>query len=383
MMRDQIFQQNPLSRVHTPGARGVYAVCTAISTAATITATQQADDPVTYAQTGKQWLLCQTSGSTGRPKTIRRDPASWISSFEVTRKKFGISSQDTYAVLGSLGHSLGLYATLEALHLGADLCVVSGTEITRQWTKLADHGATVIYTTPTLLSHSTKTKKYLPDVRSVFVGGGNLSDDVLQQAQAQFPNATIRQFYGTSETSFITMTDDTTPSGSVGQPYPSVELRAGNNGQSEEVRVKSPYLAESYAGTSDTLNRDADGFVRTGELGYLDTNGNLHLQGRIDRMVTVNDINIHPEKVEEIIHKINTVADCAVIAIPDQTHGHQLICYAVPVAQDDPTLQIRQVCRDTCGAHGVPQKIILLPQLPLLKSGKPDLRQLTQMAGRA
>jgi long-chain acyl-CoA synthetase len=196
-----------------------------------------------------------------------------------------------------------------------------------------------------------------------------------------FQNAEIIQFYGTSETSFITLTDSNTPEGSVGRPYPAVQLRLSGVEQfsgSGEVCVQSPYLFDGYVDYVGPNGTENDGFFRTGEVGYQDTEGYLFLKGRVDRMVTISDVNVHPEAIETAVSSLAYVDACAVVTKPDEKRGHRAVCFIVSQSLDGTPAKIRQHCRSVLGACYVPKEVRIISELPMLASGKPDLRALTK-----
>lgn len=314
------------------------------------------------------WLYCQSSGSGGRVKTIRRSQASWIASFEVNRQAHGFGPGHRYGVLGQLGHSLALYATVEALHLGADLSVLAGDGPRSQIAALRE-GVSVIYATPTQLQRLMAAAELsLPDVAHVFCGGGRLDPDCRTALAGLFPNAAIREFYGSSEASFITLADATTPEGSVGRPYPGVELDFSDAG---EIRVRGPYLADGYA-EPDLALALCDGWLATGDVGALDATGHLFLRGRLGRMVTVADRNLFLEDVEAAMRAAGAGL-CAALALPDPLRGHSVLAVIEGVEDDDLIARLRRHCRATLGDHAAPRRVVFLDRLPLLASDKPDL----------
>lgn len=324
-------------------------------------------------------LCCQSSGSGGRVKTIRRSHASWLASFTVNRDQFGLSDRDLYGVLGQLGHSLALYATLEALQLGARLAVLAGDSPKNQLRQLAEAGVSVIYATPTQMHRLQLAAEglHLPAVTHVFCGGGKLDDPGRAGMARLCPNATIREFYGASETSFITIADATTPAGSVGRAYPGVTLRLAAQGQ---ISVASPYLFDGYAEPDLPPPARADGFLATGDIGWLDGLGNLFLRGRENRRVTVADQNLYLEDVEAVLRTAGAGL-CAALAIPDPQRGHAVL--AVVEGAEDAALaaRLRRACRAALGDHAAPRRVMFLPRLPVLASDKPDLAALARIFG--
>ena len=322
------------------------------------------------------WLSCQSSGSGGRVKTIRRSHASWIASFMVSRDSFGLGPQDHYGVLGQLGHSLALYASIEALHLGAGLSVLAGDGPRQQIRQLAGSGISVIYATPSQLRRlALAGPARLPAVRQVFSGGGKLDPACRAGVAALCPNARIREFYGASETSFIAMADDTTPEGAVGRAYPGVSLRLDDQGR---IGVASPYLFDGYAEADLTPPPVRDGHLFTGDIGRLDAAGHLFLRGRESRMVTVADRNLFLEDVETALLAAGATA-CAVLAVPDAARGHAVVAVIEGAPDDALAARLRRACRVALGDHAAPRRILFVARLPVLGSDKPDLAALARL----
>lgn len=353
-----------------------------------IYARQSADHPIVQGETGAQWFRCETSGTSGQPKVIQRKPETWMKSFAITAARFKVSSQDTYATLGGLGHSLTLYATIEALCLGADLYSLNAARPRQQARALNESGATILYATPTQLVLLVKGAAAaqitaFPKLRHIFSGGGRLDPVLKRRLTALFPQATVTEFFGASETSFITMSDANTPVGSVGRAYPDVQLRVGAPDEINEIWVQSPYLFDGYA-RGDARDTQWDGtFLSIGEMGYLNADGYLFLKGRKSRMVTVADINVFPEDIERVIGALPGVAHCAVIAVPDDSRGNKLVCFVQPDGPAPDITQMRDQCRAQLGQHCVPREIRFTAQMPFLAAGKSDLQTLRQLYGEA
>lgn len=320
------------------------------------------------------WLCCQSSGSGGRVKTIRRSQRSWLASFAVSCDHFGLSSGDCHAVLGQLGHSLALYAAIEALQLGARLMVLAGDSPRRQRAALGR--ATVIYATPAQLRRLLLGGPGdLPGVTHVFCGGGKLDPVCRAGIAALCPNAAIREFYGASETSFIAIADDETPPGSVGRAYPGVDLRLDAAGR---IGVRSPYVFQGYAEPDLPPLACPGGYLQPGDIGRLDAQGNLFLRGREARMVTVADCNLFLEDVEAVL-AAQVAAPSAALALPDALRGHAVVAVIEGAPDDALAARLRRACRQALGDHAAPRRVVFVPRLPLLGSDKPDLVALARL----
>lgn len=366
----QTFSVSDRSQVLTPDAPGLALLRDGLAQGAAIHARQNDTDPISLPTSTAQWLSCETSGSSGTPKVIRRSPTSWIASFQVMQDQFEIGPQDTYLAFGSLGHSLPLYAVIEASHLGADIALCPNPA------RPAQIAPTVIYATPTQLRLYLSHQFPDSNLRLVFSGGGKLDRATRHQLQERAPQAQVIEFFGASETSFMTLAAIDTPEGSVGRAYPGVELRLGPNGQppyeTGEIWVRSPYLFDGYASGQSADTEWRDGYLSIGELGYLDDTGNLFLRGRKNRMFTVADKNVFPEEIEATLARFPGIAQCAILPRPDAQRGQVAVCF-LEVHTPLELSELRAFCRSALTPHSVPKDFRILPKIPLLNAGKPDL----------
>ncbi len=338
-------------------------------------------DAAVGADRGK--FLTLTGGSSGQPKIIRRSQASWVRGFDINARLFELTLQDSVAVFGNLSHSLALYGVLEALHLGLDAYALDLCSASQQRACITSNDIRILYATPVQLrllagQHATDP---MPSVRLILCGGGQLDAVSRGAIQRVFPRADLRVFYGAAETSFISLADADTPPGSVGKPYPGVDLDLrpvsdGPPGKDREVWVRSPYLFDAYANRTDSEARWDGGFLTVGELGHLDSDGNLWLTGRRSRLVKIADQNVSPEQVEALISSRPDVAECAVLPRPDPLRGHHLVAIVQGPGDDRMAQEIRDMCRRALGPLQTPRQVVFLERLPLLRSGKVDLRAL-------
>jgi len=325
----------------------------------------------TIPRSGK-FFQTQTGGTTGTPKRVRRTHASWIQSYDKNADLFDISSSDSYGILGRLGHSLALYAALEANHIGADIQFLAGAQPHAQMTQIIDEGVSIIYATPTQLRRFRNG--VAPKVRYILCGGGVLDDATRDGIRSRFPNAALHEFYGASETSFISLADTDTPHGSVGRPYPgvTVDIRSPDAAGIGEIWVQSPYLFTDYAdGAADKK------WVSAGEMGHMH-DGYLTLMGRRDRMITIADQNVFPETIETAIRTTVGVIDACVTPLPDTARGHVLRAYIVADGLDVQALETGLKRR--FGPLIAPKTIRLVDKIPTTHSGKHDLSEIQKWA---
>ena len=331
-----------------------------------------------------EYFRCATSGTTGPAKTIRRSHRSWISSFRINQHLWSINSSDAYGVLGDLSNSLPLYASLEALHLGADLHLLSGYLPSHQARELISRKVTVIYATPTqisLLASASTSRRAGPlgSVRLALVGGSKLDSATMKAARTAMPNAAVHEFYGSAETSFIALSDEETPPDSVGRAYPGVELKIGPPALDDgfgQVWVRSPYLSQGPADQFRSADRVADGFMSAGEIGRIDADGYLYLAGRTDRVVTIGGRNASPEVVENYLCKLRGVVNAAVLPQADPLRGNRFIAFVKLSSPEVDVGELGRQCRTGLGSLVSPVEILRREDWPLRPSGKTDLEAL-------
>lgn len=327
-----------------------------------------------------------TSGSSGRPRRILRTQASWLASFVINAGLFGLGPAVRVAVLGRLAHSLSLYGALEGAQTGCHVHLMGGMRPDRQRAALAAAGVEVVYATPSQLRMLVEAGgAALPALRVVLVGGSKL-DAALRAALARLaPTAVVREFYGAAEASFITLADEASPVDSVGRAYPGVRLSIRNregevlkDGAVGEVWVRSPYLFRAYAGDDPGTGKWKAGWLSVGEAGWMQK-GELHLAGRVGRMVTVADENVFPEEIELFLAAQEGVSQVAVLPRRDALRGVVMIA----VMQGDATREeaLLRAARERFGVLKAPRAVIWMEHWPMLSSGKTNLTRLTAEAG--
>lgn len=311
-----------------------------------------------------------TSGLTGEPKRIRRTQASWTASFAVNAG-FGIGPGASVAVPGRLVHSLSLYGAVEGLHLGAEVHLLDALRPDRQAAALVRNRITHLYATPAQLRLLAMGQGPWPDLQLILVGGSKLDPALRAGLTALAPQAALREFYGAAETSFVTLSDETTPEASVGRAYPGVELQLDASG---EVWVRSPYLFLGYAGPKGAGGATwRDGWLSVGEIGRLEA-GCLYLKGRAGRMVTVADQNVFPEEIEALLEAHPAVSRAAVLPVPDPLRGQTLVAILQGDRRQEATLLT--LLRERLGPTRAPKAVIWRDDWPVLASGKTDLKSL-------
>ena len=334
-------------------------------------------------QANKRYFQVLSGGSTGYPKRLRRTCRSWLLSILQNVSLLNLSSKDTYAILGRLSHSLALYGAIEALNIGANLYMLSSNSPKRQLAIFETIKPTVVYATPAqlrllILATNLMQSKIFNCVRFVMIGGSKMDEQLKASCGALFPSADVKEFYGSAETSFVSISGSGSPSGSVGKAYPNVGIYIdpidhtnSNTPQLGEICVKSPYLFDGYVNDIDLQKHGLSRGWFTGEIGHIDDDGNLFITGRKDRMVTIADINIYPEQVENYLTRFEGVQNAFVYPVQDELRGNVMHA-TLYVSGFAPSIDdINAQCRSDLNMYACPRKIELIYDAPPLRhSGK-------------
>jgi acyl-CoA synthetase (AMP-forming)/AMP-acid ligase II len=181
----------------------------------------------------------------------------------------------------------------------------------------------------------------------------------------------VMEGYGATECAPIITTNrgSSRRVGSVGTPLPGQEIRIAEDG---EVQTHGPNVFRGYwQNEAATAAAFDDGWYRTGDVGWLEPEGWVHLTDRSKEMIKVNGFQVAPAEIEAILHAQPSVRDCAVFGVPDERAGE------VPVAavQLDPASavtedELKQVVADSLATYKQLRRVVFVESVPRLPSGK-------------
>jgi acyl-CoA synthetase (AMP-forming)/AMP-acid ligase II len=168
--------------------------------------------------------------------------------------------------------------------------------------------------------------------------------------------------------------------GSVGRPHAGVDVRV--EAASGELQVRTPAVAAGYADGSDLGDRlTDDGWFRTGDVGRVDDDGFVWIDGRLSDVVNRGGLKVHPGEVEEVLRLVPEIADAAVVGVPDDRLGEVPWAFVVASAAEPPTAaRLAQHCRDHLAPYKVPVRFEVLDELPRNEIGKVLIRDLVARA---
>jgi len=180
-----------------------------------------------------------------------------------------------------------------------------------------------------VLAHPDLPTRDVSSIRAVTLGGSAVAPALMEAVRLAFPNAQrgVSQIYGLSEAggtlTVATGRDSIDRSGTVGRPLPTVELRISNPNSAGvgDVEARTPMAMNGYWGRDPLDTIDADGWLRTGDIGWLDDDGYLFLTGRGTDLIIRGGENIAGPHVEAALARHPDVVDVAVVGLPDPDLG--------------------------------------------------------------
>ncbi len=348
-----------------------------------------------------------TSGTTGRSKgamSAHRQAlavaAAWADCGQVTR-------DDRYLVLNPFFHSFGYKA-------GILVCLLTGATIVpqlvydpQQAMSLIEAeritvlpGAPTIY--QTILDHPARASRDLSSLRLAVTGAAVVPVALVERMQAELAFDTVLTAYGLTEAVVVSMCRPGDPPRTVattsGRATAGFEIRicgadadgvdrheAGSDRTGSdatgEILLRGPNVMLGYlddpVATKEAI--DADGWLHTGDVGRLDADGNLTITDRLKDMYICGGFNVYPAEIEQVLARLDGVAESAVIGVPDARLGE--VGKAFIVTRPGCQLTESDVlahCRDRLANYKVPRQVEFRSQLPRNPAGKPLKRLLRE-----
>jgi long-chain acyl-CoA synthetase len=260
---------------------------------------------------------------------------------------------------------------------------------------------------PTMLQRLTAVagaaERDFSALRSIAYGASPITTPVLKAALRTF-RCQLFGVYGLTESTGGVVQldpDDHDPDGpregllrAAGRPLPWVELRVVDPkthtdrapGEIGEVWLRAPNVMEGYfeRPQETTAALTPDGWLRTGDGGYLDDDGYLFLTDRIKDMIVSGGENVYPIEVEEVLAHHPDVADVAVVGVPDERWGETVKALVVPTADRTPTAEeLVAFARERLAGYKLPRSIEFVDDLPRTATGKVLKRELRDRHGPA
>lgn len=351
-------------------------------------------------------VLSYTTAMRGAPRGVMLSHRALLANVEQCAQvePTPVAREDRLLIAIPLFHVYGLGpGLLQAAAAGASAVLAEQFDARRALAECARHGVTVVVGVPTMYAEFAAVPAHelaegLARVRLLTSGAAPLHPKVLA-AISEATGLGVYEGYGLTETAPVltsTMMTGYPKPGSVGRPIPGVELRLVDaEGGEPEADTRVPLdeedpddLFEEDSGATGLVcvrganlfsgywpdgadGPDADGWFRTSDVGYLDTDGDLHLVDRANDLIIVNGFNVYPHEVENVIGELPEVAEVAVVGVVDERSGEAVRAVIVPKAGAALSeQQIVEHCATKLARYKIPRAVEFADELPHTATGK-------------
>ena len=351
---------------------------------------QAPEDPLLGGDPDEVFVQMYTSGTTGLPKGVQLTHANYAASFTAMDNLEWVRAgpDDTVFAPAPFFHVNGLNAVLRALSAGSRLLSIDQFRPAEVVELFEREGVTRASLAPAMIQMCLEvpgvTERDFSAIRLITYGGSPISETVLQRAREVF-RCNFAQGYGMTETSgVLTMLSpedhrDDRRLTSCGRPVPTIDVRVVRPDGSEcapreigDVVARGPMVVQGYWKDPEATARTIrDGWIHTGDAGYFDETGYLHIHDRVKEMIVSGGENVYPAEVENALAKDPAIADVAVIGVPDARWGEAVKAIVVlrPGADPDAAGIIARV-REHIAGYKAPKSVDFIDSIPRNPSGK-------------
>ncbi len=329
------------------------------------------------------FAILYTPGTTGSPKGVVLTHANLVGSALATAEALGLTARDRTLCCVPLYHIFGLSAALlTAVAVGSELVLQERFDASEALESIARYDITVLHGVPTMFVMMLREVDRVPvgttTVRTGIIAGAPVTEELARDVQATLvPQLQIA--YGLTETSpTVSITAMSDPPAkrhqTVGRPLPGIEVRVvqANGGPAPaesvgELEVRGYNVMREYFRQPGQTKKvmTEDGFLRTGDLAMIDSEGYLHIVGRSSDVIIRGGYNVHPREIEALLRSHPAVDEAAVLGIPNDVLG-ELICACIVTSEGAliTAEELRNYCRESLADYKVPDVIRFVDAFP-------------------
>lgn len=339
-------------------------------------------------------MTLYTSGTTGKPKGAQITGANILANLDMMESIIAVDPDDKALCVLPLFHCFALNGVLNASVRNRTAVVLHPRfDVADCFNSLKDDEITSFAGVPTmfsyLLKHPEFGKKKFGKLRYCISGGAAMPVEVMNQFE-KATDVPIYEGFGMTETTVsvcINRPDHRKP-GSIGTPFEGVEMKIFDEDDHElpnekvgELVIKAPNIMCGYLNKQeDTAEAMREGWFHTGDMGYRDDDGFFFIVDRKKDMIIKGGFNIYPREIEEVLYRLQQVAECAVVGVFDEEKGERV--QAVIALKPDTTLTAAEVeahLREHMAKYKLPHDYTFIDELPKGPTGKILKREIRDM----
>ena len=347
-------------------------------------------DPPAPVSPGRTIIL--TSGTTGSPRGVSRAQTTGVGPAIALLSVLPLQSGETTVIAAPLFHSWGFGHLALGLLLGSTVVLHRRFDPVATLRAVARHRATVLVAVPVMLQRMLDVPEAArrtfdtSSLRAVVVSGSSLPGDLAPRFMDAFGDV-VYNLYGSTEVAYATIAtpeDLRSKPRTAGRPLRGTTVavldvhgRPVAPGVQGRIWVGNELLFEGYTGGGTVAT--AGGLMSTGDVGRLDDDGRLFVDGRADDMIVSGGENVFPEEIEHLLTAHDSVAEAAVVGVPDEEFGQRLKAFIVrkPTAQLTAGA-VRDYVRSNLARYKVPRDVEFIETLPRNLTGKVLRRELRE-----
>lgn len=331
----------------------------------------------------KSFLIVHTSGTSGKPKGATLTYGNLFYSAMASAYRIGHNPDDRWLCVLPLFHIGGISIFIRAVLYGITVDLYEKFDTDTINYALTHEDVSLISLVPTMLYRllESRTETWNSKLRLVLLGGAATTPELMQGCiEEDIPVATT---YGLSEASSQVATtlpgDAVRKPGTVGKPLMFTQVKivdengiSQNPGDYGEVLVKGETIMQGYYNNPDATEKTIrEGWLHTGDIGYLDTEGDLFLVQRRSDLIITGGENVYPAEIESVLRQHPAIKEVAVVGIPDTEWG-QKVAVAI-ILENKHSLSIDELstyAREHLAGYKIPREMVFVDALPLTGSGK-------------
>jgi acyl-CoA synthetase (AMP-forming)/AMP-acid ligase II/uncharacterized membrane protein len=340
------------------------------------------EQPIPPAETGRVVIL--TSGTTGTPKGASRKQPETIGPAVALLSRIPLKAREKTFIVAPLFHSWGFAHFTLGLMLGSTYVLKRKFDPENTLSTIAEQQVQSAPMVPVMIQRimqlpdETRTKYDLSSLKSIPLSGSALPGELAVQFMDEFGDI-LYNLYGSTEVAWATIatpqdlreapgTAGAPPRGTVLKIFAEDSERELPQGETGRIFVGNEMLFEGYTGGG---NKDViDGLMSSGDVGYLDEEGRLHVSGRDDDMIVSGGENVFPREVEDLISKMPGVNEVAVIGVDDEEFGQRLKAFVSKKGSGPSEAEIKAKVKSDLARYKVPKEVEFLDELPRNATGK-------------